>query len=288
MARSFGRELEGLPTIKQVILDNDLSARKSLGQHFLLDDNVIARIVNSAAIDGSMTVLEIGPGPGGLTRALLASPAKGVVAIERDERSVDALRDLVHVVGSRFHLITGDALALDLDSLCGQPFQIVANLPYNIGTKLVLVFLHMLHKPKRMTLMLQKEVAQRMIASPGGKDYGRLSIIVQWLAQARVLFDVPARAFKPEPKVTSSVIELIPRSPPLAEAEPNVLELITQTAFSQRRKMLRVSLKKIHPDVIVLLEKAGVSPAMRPEELTIQEFCSIAREFSSWSETTAI
>jgi len=288
VSKDFGRQLAGLPTIRRVILDNGLSARKSLGQHFLLDGSVITRIVNSAGIDESVTVLEIGPGPGGLTRALLATSAKAVVAIERDDRSVDVLRDLVNVAGSRFNLIAGDALTLDLDRLCVQPFQIVANLPYNIGTRLVLDFLHMLHKPKKMTLMLQKEVAQRMVALPGGKHYGRLSIIVQWLAQARVVFDVSARAFKPEPKVTSSVIELIPRSRPLAEAEPDILKLVTQTAFGQRRKMMRVSLKTLHPDIVSLLQKAGVPPTRRPEEVTIQEFCSIARELSSCSKTRTI
>ncbi len=283
-SKSFGRELGDLPTVSQVILDNELSARKSLGQHFLLDGRVIARIVNSAGIEAGVQVLEIGPGPGGLTRALLATPAKAVVAIERDDRSVEALRDLVRVVGSRFHLLAGDALAVDLDSLCVQPFQIVANLPYNIGTRLVLDFLHMSHKPKKMTLMLQKEVAQRMVASPGGKHYGRLSIIVQWLAWARVLFDVPARAFKPEPKVVSSVIELIPRPWPLAEAEPDILELVTQKAFGQRRKMMRVSLKTLHPDIVNLLQRVGVSPTRRPQDVTIREFCSIARELHSWSK----
>ena len=288
VSKSFSRELGDLPSISQVILNNGLSARKSLGQHFLLDRSIIARIVNSAGIDEGVTVLEIGPGPGGLTRALLSTPAKTVVAIERDDRSVEALQDLASAVGSRFHLIAGDALALDLDSLCVQPFQIVANLPYNIGTRLVLDILHILHKPKKMTLMLQKEVAQRMIASPGGKHYGRLSIIVQWLARAKVLFDVPARAFKPEPKVTSSVIEIIPRSWPLAEADPDLLELVTQTAFGQRRKMMRVSLKTLHPDIVGLLQRVGVPPTSRPEEVTIQEFCSIARELRSLSKIRAL
>ena len=285
---SFSTELGDLPSISQVILNNGLSARKSLGQHFLLDGSIIARIVNSAGIDEGVTVLEIGPGPGGLTRALLATPAKTVVAIERDDRSVEALRDLVSAVGSRFNLIAGDALDVDLDSVCVQPFQIVANLPYNIGTRLVLNFLHMLHKPKKMTLMLQKEVAHRMIASPGGKHYGRLSIIVQWLAKARVLFDVPARAFKPEPKVTSSVIELIPRSLPLAEAEADILELVSLTSFGHRRIKLRVSLKTLHPDIVTLLQRVGVPPTRRPEEVTIQEFCSIARELRSWSKIRAL
>ena len=288
VSKSFSRELGDLPSISQVILNNGLSARKSLGQHFLLDGSIIARIVNSAGIDEGVTVLEIGPGPGGLTRALLSTPAKTVVAIERDDRSVEALQDLASAVGSRFHLIAGDALALDLDSLCVQPFQIVANLPYNIGTRLVLDFLHMLHKPKKMTLMLQKEVVQRMIASPGGQHYGRLSIIVQWLARAKALFDVPARAFKPEPKVTSSVVELIPRSRPLAEAEPDILELVTQTAFGQRRKMMRVSLKTLHPDIVSLLQRVGVPSTRRPEEVTIQEFCSIARELRSLSKIRAL
>ena len=284
MSKDFSKDLAGLPAIRKVILDNGLSARKSLGQHFLLDNHIIARIVSSAGIEQGVTVLEIGPGPGSLTRALLATPAKLVVAIERDDRSVQVLRDLVKIVGSRLQLVAGDALTFDLDSLCVQPFQIVANLPYNIGTRLVLEFLHMLHKPKKMTLMLQKEVAQRMIASPGGEHYGRLSIIVQWLARARVLFDVSARAFKPEPKVTSSVIELVPRSEPLAEAKPDILKLVTRTAFGQRRKMMRVSLKTLHPDIPDLLQRAGVPPTRRPEEVTIQEFCSIARELHAWSE----
>lgn len=281
-------ELVGLPSIRQVISDHALSARKSLGQHFLMDPSIVKKIVRSAGIVEGVTVLEIGPGPGGLTRALLGTPASQIVAVERDPRSVGALSYLVDAAGSRLRLVSGDALGIDLNGLCVEPFQIVANLPYNIGTKLLLNFLQMEQVPTKMTLMLQKEVADRIVARPGESQYGRLSIIVQWLSKVRILFDVSPRAFRPEPKVTSSVVELIPRGEPLAPAKPDFLQLITKVAFGQRRKMMRTSLKALHPDTTCLLKMAGISPTSRPEKISVQEFCSIARVLDSWSQREVV
>jgi len=281
-------ELVGLPSIRQVISDHALSARKSLGQHFLMDPSIVRKIVHSAGIVEGVTVLEIGPGPGGLTRALLETDASKIVAVERDPRSIGALRDLVDAAGSRLLLLPGDALDMDLNGLCAQPFQIVANLPYNIGTKLLLNFLHMERVPQKMTLMLQREVAERIVARPGDPQYGRLSIIVQWLSSVQILFDVSSRAFKPEPKVTSSVVELVPRSEPLAPAKADLLQLITKVAFGQRRKMMRTSLKALHPDTMWLLKMAEISPTSRPEKVSVQEFCAIARVLDSWSKRDAV
>jgi 16S rRNA (adenine1518-N6/adenine1519-N6)-dimethyltransferase len=281
-------ELVGLPPIRQVISDHALSARKSLGQHFLMDRSIIQKIVHSAGIVEGVTVLEIGPGPGGLTRALLGTSASQVVAVERDQRSVSALGDLVDAAGPRLCLVPGDALNIDLGSLCIHPFQIVANLPYNIGTKLLLNFLQMEKVPQKMTLMLQREVAERIVARPGESQYSRLSIIVQWLSDVQILFDVSSRAFKPEPKVTSSVIEVVPRGKPLAPAKQDFLQLVTKAAFGQRRKMMRTSLRVLHPNIVCLLKMAGVSPTSRPEKVSVQEFCSIARVLDSWSQRDAV
>ena len=278
-------EFSGLPSIRKVISDYDLTPRKSLGQHFLMDIGVIGRIAESAGIMDDITVLEIGPGPGSLTRALLTTRAKRVVAIERDRRSDNALQGLVDIAAGRLSVIAGDAVSADLGALCADPFQIVANLPYNIGTKLVINFLEMDQHPKKITVMLQKEVAERVVARTGDRQYGRLSIIVQWLASARILFDVQSGAFRPEPKVISSVVEIIPRNEPLAPAKADFLQLVTKVAFGQRRKMMRTSLKGLHPDAVCLLEKALVLPTLRPEQVTIKEFCSIARVLDSWANS---
>ena len=288
MSKALSTELLGLPSIRQVISDHALSARKSLGQHFLMDTGIIQKIVHSAGIVEGVAVLEIGPGPGGLTRALLGTPASQIVAVERDLRSVGALRELVDAASPRLRLVSGNALDIDLNGLCVRPFQIVANLPYNIGTKLLLNFLQMEQVPQKMTLMLQREVAERIVARPGEPQYGRLSIIVQWLSKVRILFDVSSRAFKPEPKVTSSVVELVPRSEPLAPAKSDFLQLITKVAFGQRRKMMRTSLKTLHPDTICLLKTAGISPTSRPERISVEEFCSIARVLDSWSQRNVV
>lgn len=288
MFKNYCTELSSLPPIRKVISDYGLSPKKSLGQHFLMNAEVISNIAESAGIIEDTTVLEVGPGPGSLTRALLATPAKKIVAVERDRRSVTALQDLVNVSARRLYVISGDALSMDLGNLCAQPFQVVANLPYNIGTKLVINFLQMARRPEKITVMLQREVAERIVARPGKRQYGRLSIIVQWLAEARILFDVSSSSFSPKPKVESSVVEIVPRGKPLAPAKSDFLQLVTKVAFGKRRKMMRTSLKGLHQDAGCILEKASVLPTLRPEQVTIQEFCSIARVLESRAKSDGI
>ena len=215
---------QSLPPIRQVIARHGLSARKSLGQHFLLDLNLTRKIVRAAQIGRGVTVLEIGAGPGGLTRALLESPAAKIIAVERDPRAIGALHELALVSGDTLEVINGDALKLNVEEIIDHPTQIVANLPYNVGTRLLLRYLSASKRFERMTLLFQKEVADRLAASPGSRAYGRLSVIVQWLCEVRVLFDIPAKAFTPEPKVVSSVVDLVPRDQPLATANKSSLE----------------------------------------------------------------
>jgi 16S rRNA (adenine1518-N6/adenine1519-N6)-dimethyltransferase len=224
-----------------------------------------------------MTVVEIGAGPGGLTRALLAVGARRVVAIERDPRCLSALAELAAGYPGRLELVAGDALALDPAALAPPPRKIVANLPYNIATALLLRWLDRIGEFDGLTLMFQREVALRLVAEPGEKSYGRLSVLVQWLTRPRILFDVPARAFIPPPKIVSSVVELAPRAKPLAPAAKPVLERVTAAAFGQRRKMLRSSLTALGLPVIPLLDRAGIAPTARAEDLTVAEFCALAR-----------
>lgn len=265
-----------LPPLREVIAAAGLAAKKSLGQHFLLDLNLTRRIARAAGDIQNATVLEIGPGPGGLTRALLAEGAAQVVAVERDARAVAALQPLVAAYPGRLELIEADALAFDPAPLFarGRPVRIVANLPYNIGTVLLLQWLA---QPfAGITVMLQKEVVERLAAPPGSASYGRLAVIAQWSHQVRRLFDVPARAFTPPPKVESSIVELIPRAAPLAPADRATLERVTAAAFGQRRKMLRGSLKALG-DAEALLAAAGIEPTRRAEEIPIEGFCALAR-----------
>ena len=243
----------------------------------MLDLNLTGRIARAAGRLDQTTVIEIGPGPGGLTRALLASGACRIVAIERDRRCLAALGELAVAYPGRLDVVAGDALDLDPARLSEPPRKIVANLPYNIATPLLLGWLDRIGEYESLTLMLQREVAERLIALPRSKSYGRLSVLVQWLAEARILFDVPARAFVPPPKVTSSVVAILPRAEPLAPARRPTLERITASAFGQRRKMLRTSLKPLGYSVDTLLASAGVPPTARAEELTVAEFCALAR-----------
>lgn len=268
---------ESLPPLREVIARHKLTARKSLGQHFLLDLNLTRRIVEAANIVDGVTVVEIGAGPGGLTRALLESPASRVIAIEPDIRALDALYELVQVSGNRLTLIEGSALKMNIVGLVSSPAQMVANLPYNIATKLLLECLPQVTAFKRLTLTFQKEVAERIVARPGTKFYGRLSVIVQWLCEARILFHIPARAFTPMPKVVSSVVDILPRPRPLDVARMGSLERVTAAAFGQRRKMLRSSLKQLCPDTLKLLKVAGVSQTVRAEEVSVEGFCSLSR-----------
>jgi 16S rRNA (adenine1518-N6/adenine1519-N6)-dimethyltransferase len=266
-----------LPPLREVIARHDLGARKSLGQHFLLDGNLTAKIARAAGDLTGKTVYEVGPGPGGLTRALLDTPARRVVAVEKDSRCLAALGELAAVSGGRLDLREADALAFDEAACFDEPAVVVANLPYNVSTALVFRWLDRLRLFEKFVLMFQKEVGERIVATPGSKPYGRLSVMVQWRCTARRLFDVPASAFTPPPKVTSSIIELVPRPEPLAPADPDVLSAVVAAAFGKRRKMLRASLRSIAPDAENLLQATGIDPRARAEELSVEEFCAISR-----------
>jgi 16S rRNA (adenine1518-N6/adenine1519-N6)-dimethyltransferase len=266
-----------LPPLREVIARHRIVADKRLGQNFLLDLNLTRRIAGAAGSLADHTVVEIGPGPGGLTRALLAAGAGRVVAIERDPRCLAALGELAAVYPGRLELIGGDAVEYDPVSLSSAPRKIVANLPYNIATRLLLGWLARIGEYQGLTLMFQREVAERLVSGPGSKSYGRLSVLLQWVADAQIVFDVPARAFVPPPNVTSSVVNIVPRIEPLAPAEKSALERVTAAAFGQRRKMLRASLKSLGIAVEPLLARAGAAPTARAEELSVAEFCALAR-----------
>lgn len=269
-----------LPPLREVIARHGLAARKSLGQNFLLDLNLTARIARAAGPLADCTVLEVGPGPGGLTRAVLAAGARQVVAIERDDRCVAALADLAAAYPGRLAIVAADALTVDEGSLVAGSAKVVANLPYNIATALLLKWLRNPRRFESYTLMFQKEVAERLAAAPGRKAYGRLSVLTQWLCEVRLLFDVNPRAFTPPPKVTSTVVGLTPRPAPLAPAELAALEAVTAAAFGQRRKMLRAALRGFTADPERLLAAAAITPTRRAEELTVAEFCALARAFA--------
>ena len=267
--------IEALPPLRTVIARYQLSARKSLGQNFLFDLNLTRRIARSAGTLAKGTCIEIGPGPGGLTRALLLEGASKVIAIERDRRAIQALQDLVEAADGRLRIIEADAMDVDLETLGDTPRRVIANLPYNVGTPMLLRWLKQAEAFESFTLMFQKEVAERISASPSTPQYGRLSIATRWRADVFPLFDIPPRAFTPAPKITSQVIRLQPLAKPLAEADPDLLEQVTTAAFSQRRKMLRASLK--HYGGAAFLETIGIDPTARPETLTIEDFCALAR-----------
>jgi len=279
---SQGRfDASALPPIREVIARHGLRAEKRLGQHFLHDGNLCARIVRAAApLDGA-EVIEVGPGPGGLTRALLASPARAVIAIERDARCIAALDELAAAAGARLRLIAADALAVDALALAQPPRAVVANLPYNIATALLVRWLEAVARDagalRSMTVMLQKEVADRLAAAVGGRTYGRLSVLAQWLCEVRPAFTVPARAFTPPPKVTSTLLRLDPRPRPLCPADAGALQRVCAAAFGQRRKMIRTSLKQLPVDAARLLDAAGIAGELRAEQVDIAGFCALAR-----------
>lgn len=270
-----------LPPLRETIAKYGLGARKALGQHFLLDLNLTRRIARAAAPLDVGTVIEIGPGPGGLTRGLLEEGARRVIAIEKDRRCLEALREIAEAYPGRLEVIEGDALEIDPSQLGEAPRQIVANLPYNISTALTVQWLSLIARDSgalsRLTLMFQKEVAERLAAVPRSKDYGRLSILSQWLCEVRLLFDVPKQAFTPPPKVVSTIAGLTPRAQPLAPAEIRELESITAAAFGQRRKMLRQSLKGATAEAAALLSENNIEETKRAEELSVEEFCALAR-----------
>ncbi len=270
-------EPDRLPPLRDVIARHDLAAKKSLGQNFLLDLNLTGRIARAAGDISAGSVIEIGPGPGGLTRALLLHGAREVIAIERDQRCLAALAEIGEAYPGRLQVIAGDALATDAAKLGQAPRRIVANLPYNIATPLLINWLSQATAFQSLTLMFQKEVVERLTAKPRTKDYGRLSVLAQWLTEPRRLFDVPPRAFTPPPKVTSSIVQLIPRPSPAYPARQQDLERVTQAAFGQRRKMLRQSLRNLFGDAEAALTALDIPPTARAEELSIEQFCALAR-----------
>ena len=271
------RPLDQLPPLREVIARHGIAAKKSLGQNFILDLNLTRRIARAAGRLDEGTVIEIGPGPGGLTRALLEEGARRVVAIERDPRSIAALAEVAAHYPGRLELVEGDALQLDPALLAEAPRKIVANLPYNIATALLLRWLDRIRDYDSLTLMFQREVAERLVAKPRDPGYGRLSVLVQWLTEPKILFDLPPRAFVPPPKVTSTVVSLVPRAEPLAPATKPVLERVTAAAFGQRRKMLRSSLRALGASVGSPLDAAGIPATARAEELSVADFCALAR-----------
>jgi 16S rRNA (adenine1518-N6/adenine1519-N6)-dimethyltransferase len=282
--------LDDLPPLRDVIAQYDLAAKKSLGQNFLFDLNLTRRIARAAAPLNGCTIIEIGPGPGGLTRALLIEGATRVIAVERDRRAIAALQDVVLASDKRLTVIEGDALAQDWSKLANGPTKIVANLPYNIATPLLVSWLSATEWPpwyQSLTLMFQKEVAERIVAKPGSKDYGRLSILSQWRCATAKIFDVNRAAFTPPPKVTSSIVHLIPISSPRREVSVSALERITAAAFGQRRKMLRSSLRSVFSDPVSTLETLGINPEQRAEELGIESFVLLAKALTIPSSTPA-
>ncbi|MEL6583835.1 MAG: 16S rRNA (adenine(1518)-N(6)/adenine(1519)-N(6))-dimethyltransferase RsmA [Pseudomonadota bacterium] len=271
---------DGLPPLREVIATHGLAAKKALGQNFLLDLNLTRKIARTAGDLSDCDVLEVGPGPGGLTRALLMEGARRVVAVERDPRCLPALGEIEGAYPGRLQVIEGDALKVNVAEHLSGPVRIVANLPYNVGTALLTSWLDTPNWPpfwQSLTLMFQKEVAERIVAAPGSAAYGRLAVLAQWRGVANKVFDVPPSAFVPPPKVTSSIVHIEARAEPLFEADRTVLTSVVAAAFNQRRKMLRSSLKGVHPDVMGVLAAAGVEPTLRAERVTIEQFCAIAR-----------
>jgi 16S rRNA (adenine1518-N6/adenine1519-N6)-dimethyltransferase len=275
-----------LPPLRDVIRDHDLRASKVLGQNFILDLNLTRRIARTAGQSGSSPlnkIIEIGPGPGGLTRGLLMEGAEHVTVIEADERFRSALEDIAKAYPDKLSVVMGDALKINPNEILKGGYKIVANLPYNIATPLLIKWLS--QSPIRwdsLTLMFQKEVAQRICAQPGDDAYGRLAVLSNWLADTTIEFDVSADVFVPPPKVTSAIVTLVPREQPLAEADLSILEKVTAAAFGQRRKMLRASLKQITPETESLLLACNIDPTRRAETLTIEEFCALSRALKEY------
>jgi 16S rRNA (adenine1518-N6/adenine1519-N6)-dimethyltransferase len=275
---------DGLPPLREVIRNVGLTAKKSLGQNFLLDLNLTRRIARSAGTLKGITVVEVGPGPGGLTRALLLEGAKKVIAIERDNRCLAALEDIASAYPGRLHVINADAREVDYGTLpITTPARVVSNLPYSVGTRLLVSWLKTAPWPPwfdRLVLMFQREVAERIVAAPRTKEYGRLAVLSQWRTCPRILLTVPATAFTPIPKIDSALVELIPRSKPEPPCAIENLENVTAAAFGQRRKMLRASLRQITPEAAQILEALGLDPTARAEELEISDFCRVANALS--------
>ncbi len=277
-------QIDDLPPLREVIKRHDLRAKKSLGQNFLLDLNLTARIARAGGPLAGVTVIEIGPGPGGLTRALLAQGARRVIAVERDTRAIAALQEIAARYPGRLQIVEGDALSFDARAhLAGEGARVVANLPYNIATALLVGWLTAQPWPPwydALVLMFQREVAERIVAKPGGKSYGRLAVLAGWRAEAKMLFDVAPSAFVPPPKVTSSLVRLTPRAEPLP-CDAGALQRVTEAAFGQRRKMLRQSLRTLGVDAAALLDAAGIEPTERAEQIPVEGFVELARALAA-------
>ena len=276
--------IDDLPPLRDVIARFDLRARKALGQNFLLDLNLTARIARAAGGLGECDVLEVGPGPGGLTRGLLAEGARHVLAIEKDERCLPALAEIAAARPGRLTVIHGDALAVDPLAHLTPPIRVVANLPYNVGTELLVRWLTPKQWPpfwESLTLMFQREVAERIVAKPGSKAYGRLALLAQWRAEPRIVLNLPPEAFTPPPKVSSAVVHLTALPQPRFPADPKVLERVVAAAFNQRRKMLRASLRGLDPMIEARLERLGIAPTARAEEIDLEAFCALARDLKA-------
>ncbi len=273
--------IDNLPPLRDVITRHELSARKSLGQNFLLDLNLTAKIARSAGDLRGTHVLEVGPGPGGLTRGLLAEGARHVVAVEKDRRCIPALEEISAAYPGRLTILEGDALDLDLAEYLTPPVRIVSNLPYNVGTELLTRWLDPPEWPPfwtSLTLMFQLEVAQRITASAGDKHYGRLAVLAGWRTDARIVMELPPEAFTPAPKVRSAVVTLTRLEQPRFPANGRILKDVVKRGFNQRRKMLRASLKGLRPDIEDRLIAAGIKPTDRAETVDIERFCALARE----------
>jgi 16S rRNA (adenine1518-N6/adenine1519-N6)-dimethyltransferase len=279
---------DGLPPLREVIAEHGLSAKKALGQNFLFDFNLTRKIACAAGPLNDAIVYEVGPGPGGLTRALLAEGAARIIVIERDRRCIPALEAIARANPERIEIVFDDAMSVDERELLAKyndaalPIRVAANLPYNLSTALLVKWLTVSPWPpfwSSLTLMFQREVAERIVAEPGSSQYGRLSVLAQWRTQPRILFDVDRRAFTPAPKVTSSLVRIEPLAAPAGEARIGDLEQVTAAAFGQRRKMLRQSLKRLVPDVNALLGISGIDPRSRPQDIGVSQFSALARAY---------
>ena len=276
--------IDNLPPLREVITAHQLTARKSLGQNFLLDLNLTAKIARQAGDLSACDILEIGPGPGGLTRGLLSEGARKILAIEKDNRCLPALEEIEKAFPGRLQVINEDALRLDPAQYLTAPIRIISNLPYNVGTELLIRWLTPPNWPpfwKSLTLMFQKEVAQRIVAQPGSKAYGRLAILAQWRSEVKIVLNLPPDSFTPPPKVSSAVIHLEALQAPRYEANQKVLASLVAAAFNQRRKMLRSALKGLSPEIEDHLKAAGLSPTERAEQVSLEGFCALARQLEA-------
>ena len=275
--------IDSLPPLREVIATHGLAAKKSLGQNFILDLNLTSRIARVAGDLAQADVLEVGPGPGGLTRGLLAEGARHVLAVEKDPRCLPALAEIAALYPGRLTIVGGDALEVDVATHLTAPVKIIANLPYNVGTELLVRWLSPPQWPpfwQSLTLMFQKEVAERIIAAPGSKSYGRLALLAQWRTDARIAMTLPPEAFSPAPKVHSAVVHLAALPEPRFPADPKILNRVVAAGFNQRRKMLRSSLKAVSADIERHLIEVGIAPTARAEEISLEEFCALARSLA--------